>query len=218
MLNSTNNVIKQKIIKKLILPIFPKIILLTLICLCQPSIYKIKLYLCRSYCNRVALVWLMSHSCRTLVARVTHVLHSCRTCVTRVALVPLMSLLSGTRVVKQTRSCETPVVPFLTSIDHTIIFIQKTLHSSLISKQICALHRRNFQKHLLFTTFLLVLTMDEVCNISNKYWHPKKLGKYYFFTQQTHSPPSFRNEIHAVCHKCFSKRPFFTTFLVFNCE
>ena len=53
------------------------------------------------FSTRVALVSLVQHPCRTFVAFVLLVSHSCCTCVASVALV---SLVSGTRVVNQTRS------------------------------------------------------------------------------------------------------------------
>ena len=76
---------------------------------------------------------------------------------------------------------------FWAAIDHANNFRQDTLHSPFISKKKkktdCALHRRYFWKHPLFTTFWLVLWM-EVCYISNKYQPPSNLAKYqYFYTR-----------------------------------
>ena len=49
------------------------------------------------------------------------------------------------------------------------VFTQEKLQAPFISqKEICTLHCRSVLKHPLFTTFLLVFTVDEVCNISNK--------------------------------------------------
>ena len=70
------------------------------------------------FLTSVALLSFVEHSCHTRVVRVALVLHLCRTCVTRVSLVlvscfscctrvvcvALVSLVSGTRVIKQTRS------------------------------------------------------------------------------------------------------------------
>ena len=59
-----------------------------------------------------------------------------------------------------------------------------TRHSLFNSKKNCTLYRRCFQKHRLFTTFLLVFTRDEVYNISSKYQPPNNLAKYqYFYTR-----------------------------------
>ena len=79
------------------------------------QLYKIKiLYTC---CTRVVRVALVSHSCRQCSTRVALVSHTCRSCLTHVALVllvshlccirvtrvTLVSLVSGTRVVNQSR-------------------------------------------------------------------------------------------------------------------
>ena len=45
----------------------------------------------------------------------------------------------------------------------------------------CALHGTSFQKHPLFTPFLLVFTVDEVCYISNKHQPPYDLVKRQYF-------------------------------------
>ena len=67
-------------------------------CRYQNQNFSIVLHSCHSCSTRVAL---MSHSCLTRVALVLLALHSCCIHVTCVALV---SLVSGTRVVNQTRS------------------------------------------------------------------------------------------------------------------
>ena len=63
-------------------------------------------------------------------------------------------------------------------------FLYKTPYAPpFFQIKMCALHRRIFQKHLLFTTFLVFLTVDEVCYISNKYQPPYDLAKcQYFYT------------------------------------
>ena len=48
------------------------------------------------------------------------------------------------------------------------------------------LHRKRSSKHPLFITLLLLLTVGEVCNISNKNWLP---NKKYFYTR--HLTPLF---------------------------
>ena len=55
----------------------------------------------------VALILLMQHSSLTCVAHVSLVSHSYQMCFTRVARVALVTLVSDTRVVKQTRSFQT---------------------------------------------------------------------------------------------------------------
>ena len=62
---------------------------------------------CRSCSTRVALVQFLQHSCRTRVALVSLVCHSCCQYRTRVAIMSLVSLVSGTLVVNQTRSAQT---------------------------------------------------------------------------------------------------------------
>ena len=80
-------------------------------------------------------------------------------------------------------------------------------------EKIYALDRRSFQKHPLFTTFLLVFTVGEVSNISRKYWPPKKLSKILIFS---HKRPSlhFQKKISFLYRKGNSKHPLFTTFLI----
>ena len=41
-----------------------------------------------------------------------------------------------------------------------------------------------FQKHPLFTTFLLLFAVSKVCNIWNKYWLPNKSTNFNIFTQE----------------------------------
>ena len=62
---------------------------------------KICFYLCRYQNQNFSLVLHSCHSCSTRVALVSH---SCRQCSTCVALLLLVLLVSGTRVVSQTRS------------------------------------------------------------------------------------------------------------------
>ena len=70
-------------------------------CRYQNQNFSLVSHSCRSCSACVALVPHMCCSCSTRVALVTH---SCRTCLTRVASVALVALVSGTRVVNQTRS------------------------------------------------------------------------------------------------------------------
>ena len=41
-----------------------------------------------------------------------------------------------------------------------------------------------FQKHPLFTTFLLLFAVSKVCNIWNKYWLPNKSTNFDIFAQE----------------------------------
>ena len=76
------------------------------------------------------------------------------------------------------------LVPFWATIDHKTNFTQNTFYSSFISKKSCTFHPRSFEKHPLFTTLILVFTVDEVCYISNKYQAPYNLAKrQYFYTK-----------------------------------
>ena len=68
---------------------------------------------------------------------------------------------------------------FWATIDHKNIFTQDT--SPLFQKQIFALHRRCFYKHLLFTKFLIVSLVDQVCYISNKHQPLNNLAKRQYF-------------------------------------
>ena len=66
-----------------------------------------------------------------------------------------------------------------------------TRHLTLLlhfNKKNCALHRRIYQKHQRFTTFSLVFTVDDVCNISNKDQPPSNSAKYQYFIHETLYP------------------------------
>ena len=64
------------------------------------------------------------------------------------------------------------------------IFTQETLYPSFISKKkISALQRKRLSKHPLFTTFLLLLKVSELCNISNKRQLPNKSAQKVFYTR-----------------------------------
>ena len=71
---------------------------------------------------------------------------------------------------------------FLINQRQNKIFSHKTPYTSTsFPKTFCALYCRFFQKYPLFTTFLLVFTGNEVCNISNKNQTPSNLAKYQYF-------------------------------------
>ena len=99
----------------------------------------------------------------------------------------------------------------------TKIFLHKTPYTPpLFHKKICALHRRCFYKHPLFTTFLIVFTVDEVCYISNKHQTLNNLAIYqYFYKRDFISLRHFEKKIGALHRKSFSKHPLFTTFSLF---
>ena len=66
----------------------------------------------------------------------------------------------------------------------TKIFLHKTPYKPLFHQKICAVHRRCSYKHPLFTIFLIVFTVDEVCYISNKHQPFNNLAKHqYFYTR-----------------------------------
>ena len=58
------------------------------------------------------------------------------------------------------------------------MFLHKKPYTPSSFQKTCAIHHRIFQKHPLFITFLVVFTVDEVCNISNKKQPPSNLAKY----------------------------------------
>ena len=75
-------------------------------CRYQNQNFSLVSHSCRSCRTCVALVSLVLHSCRTCVAHISLVPQSCRQCRTRIAFVSLVSLVSDTRAVNQTRSCQ----------------------------------------------------------------------------------------------------------------
>ena len=66
---------------------------------------------------------------------------------------------------------------FLHSYQLLIFLYQRTYVSPSLQKAITALSRRGFQKYPCFNIFLLVLTVGEVYNISNKHQLPNKSVK-----------------------------------------
>ena len=80
----------------------------------------------------------------------------------------------------------------------------------------CALHCRIFQKRSFFTTFLVFLTVDEVCYISNKNQPPNNLAKrQYFYTRQFISLLHFERNLVLLIAKPFPKHPLFITVSLF---
>ena len=69
------------------------------------------------------------------------------------------------------------------------------LHASFISKNISAFIA-DIYKHVLFTTFLVVLTVVEVCYVSHQYRLPNKSAKcWYFHTVNLKSSHYFQKTI-----------------------
>ena len=73
-----------------------------------------------------------------------------------------------------------------------------TLHSSSIFKKFLHLPWQNLLETSTFSTFLLVLTVDEVCYISNKYQPTHKLLKYQYFYPR-HFKPFFQFNKEIAC-------------------
>ena len=70
-------------------------------------------------------------------------------------------------------------------------------------------------KHPLFITFSLFLTVNEVCNISNKYWLSNKSAIKIFLHKTPDTAPWFQQKICVVQCRNFWKHPLFNTFLLF---
>ena len=95
-------------------------------------------------------------------------------------------------------------------------FYTNTLHPPSFQKRIYDIHPRSFHKHQMFTTFLLVFTVDEMCNISNKYQPPSNLAKYkYFCKRDVISLLHFEKKIGVLHRKRFSKHSLLSTFSIF---
>ena len=93
------------------------------------------------------------------------------------------------------------------------IFVQYTLYPSLISRKIWHSPSKTFSKHPLFITFLPLLTVSEVCNISNEYWLLLKSTKEMFLNKTPSTFPLFQKEITPSTEfSSFQKYPLFTTF------
>ena len=63
-----------------------------------------------------------------------------------------------------------------------------------LRKKVGNLHSKRSPKHPLFTTFSLFLTVNEVCNISNKYWLPNKSAKKILLHKTHYTPLSFQKK------------------------
>ena len=86
-------------------------------------------------------------------------------------------------IVKNLKTQSITLVPSLKTINQT------TLHkipstSPSFQKTNCTPHRRLFQK-IQFLHFLLIFTVNELCNISNKFRPPSDLPSINIFTQGT---------------------------------
>ena len=76
------------------------------------------------------------------------------------------------------------LVSSLTTINQTTILHKIPYTSPSFQKTNCTLHPRRFQKNPLFA-FLLIFTVNKLCNISNKYRIPSNLPSINIFTQGT---------------------------------
>ena len=76
------------------------------------------------------------------------------------------------------------LVPSLTTMNQTTILHKIPYTSPSFQKTNCTLHPRRFQENPLFA-FLLIFTVNELRNISNKYRPPSNLPSINFFTQGT---------------------------------
>ena len=95
-------------------------------------------------------------------------------------------------------------------------FYTRYLTPPLFHKQCCALQPRRFYKHPLFTSFLIVFTVDEVCFISYKYQPPNNSANINIFTQETFiSLLHFERKLALFIAKPFPKHPLFCTFSLF---
>ena len=95
----------------------------------------------------------------------------------------------------------------------------KILHKSLThllyfkKKKNCTLHRRCFYKYPLFTTFLIIFTVDEVCYISNKRQPLNNLAKHqYFYTRDFISLRHFEKNWHSPLQMFFETSTFYLYF------
>ena len=96
-------------------------------------------------------------------------------------------------------------------------FYKRNLTPLLYFKKICALHCRNSYKHPLFTTLLLVLTVNEVCYISNKYQSPNNLEKHqYFYTRDFICLLHFEKSWHSPSQIFFKTSTFYLFFTSFE--
>ena len=93
-------------------------------------------------------------------------------------------------------------------------FRQDTLYPPSFRKKLGVLHRKPFSKHPLFSTFSLILTLSEVCNIWNKYWLPKKSAKEVFLHKTTYTLSLFQKDSCALYRPILQKYSLFTTFLL----
>ena len=87
-------------------------------------------------------------------------------------------------IVENVKSQWIRLVPSLPTINQTTILHKIPNTSPSFQKTNCTLHRRRFQKNPLFA-FLLIFTMNKLCNISNKYRILSNLPSINIFTQWT---------------------------------
>ena len=93
-------------------------------------------------------------------------------------------------------------------------FKRFSLNTSLFfPKAIAGLYHKGFQKHARFTICLLVLTVGEFYNISNKNQLPNRSAKYLlFYTKRPYIPPLFSRKINPLHRRVSPKHSLFTIF------
>ena len=106
----------------------------------------------------------------------------------------------------------TVLVSSWTTIDHAISFTQVTLLSSFVSKRKFVLSIAEAFRNIHFLPQLF--TMDEVCNITNKYQPPGNLAKYQYFYARDFISLTHSKKVGSLDCKRFSKYPLFIT--IFN--
>ena len=138
-------------------------------CRYQNQKFSLVSHSCR-FCNtRVALVLFMQHSCHARVELVLHSCCSCRQCRTRVARLALVSLVSGTRVVNQTRSIIARVfflITFARQFFEKESTAQKQPPDAFIIKRVLKNFARFTGKHLHWKLFL-----NKVAILKKRLWH-----------------------------------------------
>ena len=77
---------------------------------------------------------------------------------------------------------------------HWYFYIRNFITLLYLEKTIDVLHRKCFSNRLLFITFSLLVTVSEVYNISNKYWHTNKSVKNCFYTRHRKTFRLLRNK------------------------
>ena len=83
-------------------------------------------------------------------------------------------------------------------------------------KKIGALHRKDFSKHPLFTTFSLFLKANEVWNISNKCWFPNNSVNKIFLHKTAYAPPALQKILRSPSQNILETFTFYFIFPSFH--